>query len=245
MKKFLSIFCLVIGTAMMQCCSEKDIDMYREDPRIFIQIPGSGSVALRDSVIFSFPAKPDVGPQDTLWFKAAIMGNTVNYDRPFKLTVNTANTTAVEGVNYKIESRFIPANAYEVLVPVIVFREGLKDKSVRLEFDVQENENFKKGYERYQKAIFIWGDMFLKPDIWDTSNYRNAFGEFTQTRYAFILNACKITELPDPLNLVMLGHYNAVVRKALLDYNNSHSEPLKDENGVVNFYVYTGVGGVG
>lgn len=238
---YMSIALLILNTS----CSEKDIDAYADVPRIFIQIPGSGSFPIRDSLIYSFPANPEIGNQDTLWFNAAIMGPAADHDREFALKVNAAGTTAIEGVNYKIESVVIPANAFQVRIPVVVFRDGLKDKSVRLEFEVEENGNFKKGYERYQKAIFIWGDMFLKPDIWDSSNYKNAFGDFTQKRYEFILRSSGITELPDPSNLVMLAFYNAKVREALLKYEMEHGEPMMDEKGVVSFPIYTGIGGVG
>lgn len=246
MNRHIYAICLSMALLILNIsCSEKDIDAYADDPRIFIQIPGSGSFPIRDSLIYSFPAKPAIGNQDTLWFTAAIMGPAANHDREFALKVNATGTTAVEGINYKIESKVIPANAFQVRIPVILFREGLKDKSVRLELEVMENENFKKGYERYQKAVFIWGDMFLKPDVWDKSNYLSAFGTFTQTRYEFVLRSCNITELPDPANLVMLAFYNSVVRKALLDYNAEHGTPMSDENGLVSFPIYTGVGGVG
>jgi len=231
---------------LFSACSKKDIQIYENDPRLFFQIPGTGSVALRDSVIYSFPANPKVTTTDTLWFNACIMGNAAPVDRIVGIKVNTEKSTAIEGVNFKIVSKILPANAFKVRIPVVVYRTGLKDKSVRLQLEVQENNDFKIGYNRYNKAIFIWGDKFLKPDIWDTSNYRNAFGTFTETRYAFILKACNITELPDPMNLVQLGYYNAVVRKALNDYNNTPGNTqLTDEMGVVGFPVYTGIGGAG
>jgi hypothetical protein len=230
---------------LLGSCAKKDIAIYSNDPRLFFQIPGSGSVALRDSLIYSFPAKPNVGEQDTLWFKACIMGETAPYDREIGIKINTIST-AREGVNFKFERKVLPADSFSVRVPLVIYRKGLKDTSVRLEFEVAENKDFKVGYERYKKAIFIWGDKFLKPDIWDKSNYKSAFGEFTQTRYAFILKACNITELPDPMNLPMLGYYNAMVRKALLDYNSTPGNtPLTDELGAVGFPIYTGIGGAG
>lgn len=233
-------------STILSACSEKDIPGYKNDPRLFFQIPGEGSVALRDSVIYSFPAHPNVGNSDTLIFQACIMGEPSKSDREIGIKVNTEKSTAIEGVNFKFQSKIMPANMFKVDIPVVIYKTGLKDKSVRLELEVAENDHFKKGYERYKKVIFIWGDKFLKPDIWDSSNYRNAFGEFTETRYAFILNACNITELPDPMNLQLLGYYNALVRKALLEYNTKPGNtPLTDENGVVGFWVWTGVGGQG
>ncbi len=234
---------LVFG---LSACSEKEIAGYESDPRLFLQIPGSGSIPLRDSIIYSFPAKPDIGNEDTLWFKACIMGEAVSFPREVGLKIVTDSSTAKENVNFKFQNTSIPADSFSVRVPIIIYRQGLKDTSVRLQIEVAENQHFKVGYQRYKRVVFIWGDKFLKPDIWDISNYRSAFGVFSQTKYEFILRSCGITELPDPMLLAMLGYYNSMVRKALLDYNNTPGNtPLTDEFGPVTFPVYTGVGGVG
>lgn len=237
---------LLFFMVAFSACGEKDIPIYENDARLFFQIPGTGSTALRDSVTYSFPAHPNVGDHDTLWFNANIMGNAAPIDREIGIGINAAGTTAIEGQHFKFESKILPANAFSVRIPILIYRAGLKDKSVRLEIEVAENQHFKAGYERYRKAVFIWGDKFIKPDIWDKSNYRNAFGEFTETRYAFILKACNITELPDPMDLVLMGYYNAIVREALLEYNTTPgNEALKDELGSVGFPVFTGIGGNG
>jgi len=237
---------LLFTVFLLTSCVEKDIMLYENDPRIFFQIPGSGSVALRDSLVFSFPSKPNIGASDTLWFKACVMGVASPTSREIGIKVNTEKSTAIEGVNYKIVSKVMPANAYSVMIPVVVYRAGLLNKSVRLELQVVENSNFKIGYERYNKAIFIWGDKYIKPDIWDVSNYMNCFGTFTETRYAFILKTCGITELPDPMNLVILGYYNSLVREALYNYNSvPGTVPLSDELGAIAFPIWSGQGGVG
>lgn len=247
MKKIRNSF-FIIGSllTMLAACKKNDIQGFTSEPRMFFQIPGSGSIPLRDSLIYSFPAKPNIGNEDTLWFKACIVGEVAKINRPVGIKINASGTTAKENVNFRFNNPMIPADSFSVRVPIIISRQGLKDTSVRLEIEVAENEYFKVGYERYKKAVFIWGDKFLKPDIWDNSNYKNAFGTFTATRYAFILNACGITELPDPMNLALLGYYNAIVRKALLDYNSiPGNTPLTDELGAVAFPFYTGIGGQG
>jgi hypothetical protein len=247
MKTIVKIYLMIFSLSIvLSACSEKDIPGYKNDPRLFFQIPGTGSVALRDSVIYSFPAHPNVGDTDTLIFQACIMGEASSSPREIGIKVNTQKSTAVEGTNFKFQTKVMPANAYKVNIPVVIYKTGLKNKSVRLELEVADNQNFKIGYERYKKVIFIWGDKFLKPDIWDSSNYRNAFDAFTETRYAFILKACNITELPDPMNLQLLGYYNALVRQALYEYNTKPGNtPLTDELGTVGFSVWTGVGGQG
>jgi hypothetical protein len=247
MKTILKVNILFLSFGLLLSgCSKKDISAYKNDPRLFFQIPGSGSTPLRDSLIYSFPAKPNIGNSDTLWFNACVMGAAAHDDREIGIKINTDSSTAIEGKNFKFSSKVMPADSFKVRIPIVIFREGLKGTSVRLQIEVVENKNFKVGYERYKKAIFIWGDKFLKPDTWDKSNYFSAFGPFTETRYAFILKVCGITELPDPMNLAMLGYYNALVRKALFDYNNTPGNtPLSDELGPVDFPIYSGIGGQG
>lgn len=249
MKAIVKACSLVLSLGFLFSACTKDIQGYENDPRMFFQIPGTGSVALRDSMIYSFPAHPKVGESDTVWFNACIMGNASSHDREIGIKINTEKSTAIEGVNFKFQTKVLPANAFKVRIPIIINRAGLKDKSVRLQLEVAENKDFKTGYNRYSTAVFIWGDKFLKPDNWTNANatildYEDVFGKFSETRFAFILNACQIVELPDPTNIVLLAYYNAVVREALIRYNTANPK-LTDENGDITFPIYTGPTGNG
>lgn len=236
----------MLVAALLNSCGKNDVEVYGDTAFVVFEMPAYGlNNTPRDSMVFSFPAKGDQCLYDTLWFKMRIIGKATPYDRAINLKVNQAQTTAQEGVNYKLSPVVMPAGQYSTDVPLVVFREGLKDKTVRLQLEIEPNEYFGVGFSNRVTGIFLWGDMFIKPDNWDTTNYKACFGEFTETRYAFILKSCGILELPDPLDLVTLGYYNAKVREALYEYNRTHDTPLEDELGVVAFGVWTGVGGVG
>lgn len=241
------LIAVVAFVLILFSCQKEDVKIYGDEAYLFFDMPTYGlSNTPRDSIVFSFPAKGDECQVDTLWFKARIIGTPVSYEREIAFAVNKEKTTARENENYKILTSVIPANGFSADIPLVVFREGLKDKSVRLELTIQPNEYFGAGFERYSKAIFLWGDMYIKPDNWETSNYKNCFGTFTETRYAFILKTCHLLELPDPQDLVTLGFYNAKVREALYEYNNTPGNvPLEDELGVVQFPVWSGSGGLG
>ena len=245
MNRFACIFAILLLT-VFAACSEKDVEKFGTDSYVVFEMPtyGYGNTE-RDSIVLSFPALGEGCNEDTLWFKARVTGLAVPYDRPVSIGVNDTATTAKEGDNYLLPSVSIPANAYTVDIPLVVYREGLQDTSVRLELTIEANEYFGVGFESASKAIFVWGDKYIKPDNWETSNYVRCFGQFTETRYAFILEACGILELPEPTDLVTLGFYNAKVREALYEYNQTHLTPLEDENGVVEFPIWTGVGGLG
>ena len=246
MNSHLKYIVLVVASLFtLYSCEEKDVEVYGNDPYLVFEMPGYGlQNTPRDSMVFSFPVKGDECKEDTLWFKARIIGKSVPYDRAIDFVVNEETSTAKDE-NYKLTPVVMPANSYSVDVPLVVYRAGLKDKSVRLELMIKPNEYFGVGFEKTSKAIFLWGDMYIKPDNWDSSNYKNCFGVFTETRYAFILEACGIVALPDPQDLTTLGFYNAKVREALYQYNKTHDKPLEDELGIVEFQVWTGVGGIG
>src|SRR2546428_453530 len=207
---------VIVSILLLNACTQEDIASYKQDARIYFRIPGEfDSKASRDSLMYSFPFNPTVTDHDTIWFEACIMGNAASTEREFALNIDTAGTTAKENIDFKLVKTVVPAGAYKARIPIVIYKtEAIKTKPVRLQLSVTENQNFKVGYNRYQKAVFIWGDKFLKPDNWDNSNYSMAFGTFSQKRMQFILESCKITKLPDPNNLELMGYYNQVVRYA-------------------------------
>lgn len=227
-------------------CEKKGIELYGDEAYLVFEMPTWGLANTpMDSMVCSFPALGDECTEYVMNFKMRIIGKAVDYDRQVKLKVNAEESTAQEGVNFRLDPIVIPAGQYSVNVPLTIYRSGLKDKQVRLQLEVEPNEHFGVGFTETSKGIFLWGDKYIKPAIWDTSNYKNCFGEFTETRYAFILASCGVLELPDPQDLVTLGFYNAKVREALYEYNSTHDTPLEDELGVVTFKTWTGVGGLG
>lgn len=241
MKKTLNNIVLLIILFSALACSEKDIMIYENDPRISLEIPGTGDLLFKDSLVYSFPTRMDNREEDTLWFNASVIGLAATYDREVSITANPEGTTAKENTHYKISPVILPADSFTVKVPVVIFRtEDIKTQSVRLELDVRPNKDFKIGYGDRTKVILVWGDFFLKPDIWDQSNYLPCFGQYTSTRYKFILSATRLYELPDPSAYSTLGVLNLIVREALYRYNQEHSEPLKDELGEVSFPVWGG-----
>lgn len=239
----------IVSMLLLNACKEKDIDTYEQDSRIYFRIPGEFNANLSsDSLVYSFPFHPTVTDRDTIWFEACIMGNAVPKDREFALRIDPQGTTAKENIDFKIVSKVVPAGAFKAKVPIVIYKTAaLKNSSVRLQLSVVGNDDFKVGYNRYAKAVFVWGDKFIKPANWDSSNYAAAFGSFSQVRVQFILDACNITQLPDPSNFALMGYYNQVVRDAVNEYNRgkTSAQQLKDENGTIIFIPVFGTPGLG
>ncbi|WP_140939005.1 DUF4843 domain-containing protein [Sphingobacterium lumbrici] len=239
----------IAGIMLLNACKEKDIDTYQQESRIYFRIPGEFNPSLSsDSLIYSFPFNPTVTDHDTIWFEACIMGNAEPRDREFDFRIDTEGTTAQENIDFKIVNTVVPAGAFKAKVPIVIYKTAeLKNSSVRLQLSVVENQNFKAGYNNYTQAVFVWGDKFMKPANWDSSNYSSAFGSFSQVRVQFILDACNITKLPDPSNFTLMGYYNQVVRNALNEYNRGKvfADQLKDENNTPVFFSVFGAPGLG
>ncbi|MGM9701624.1 MAG: DUF4843 domain-containing protein [Prevotella sp.] len=238
---FAVVFALTLGS-----CEKNGLELYGDEAYLVFEMPtwGLQNTPL-DSMVCSFPALGDECTEHVMNFKMRIIGKAVDYNRAIKLRVNAEKSTAQEGVNFKLDPIVMPAGQYTVDVPLTIYRAGLKDKQVRLQLEVDPNEHFGVGFEKTSVGIFLWGDKYIKPSNWDTSNYKNCFGEFTETRYAFILQSCGILELPDPQDIFTLGFYNSKVREALYEYNKTHDTPLEDELGPVSFWAWSGGGGVG
>lgn len=251
MNKYLKyIVVMAVAIFSTASCKEKDVEVFGNDAYLMFEMPTYGRLNTpRDSVTLSFPALADDCVETTVGIKVRVIGKSAPYDRPINVQVDEAASTAKAGENYQLESCVLPADCYSVDLPLRLYRKDLKDKKVRLVLNIASNENFDVGFQETNQAVIWWGDMFIQPDNWETSNYVDCFGEFSATRYEFILKACGIVELPDPQYLDMLGFYNVKVRKALYEYNKQMEaegkDPLVDELGIVEFPVWTGTGGMG
>ncbi|MCL2560833.1 MAG: DUF4843 domain-containing protein [Rikenellaceae bacterium] len=242
MKTIIRILALAAVLPLLCACQDKDIMIFEEgESRVYFEMPGQDNIGVRDSLTFSFPL---VATQDhNLMVRIRLLGTALPVARTISIAPVADKTTATTA-NYSLPATVeMPAGVYHVDVPVTVRRAGLLDKSVRLELEIVENQYFKVGFERGRTAVLVWADFYLKPDNWDTTNYRNAFGEFSRAKFGFILEVCGIQELPSPTDIRLLGYYNALVREALFEYNQAN-EPMRDENGaLLTFPVWSGGGG--
>ncbi len=222
-------------------CSEKDIMIYEDEtPAVYFEMLAADGVSLRDSLVFSFPITDE--PTHRLDLRVRLLGFAADRDRTINVGVHAGETTAVAGTHYDLpESVTLPAGAYETTIPVTLRREGLKDKEVRLVVALQPNADFALGFTRGHEAILRWGDKYIKPDNWDSTVYKNCFGDFTEKKYGIILSVCGIEELPLPSDISTLGYYNRKVREYL-----SENPQYEDDGTPISIPVYNGgSGGLG
>ena len=99
------------------------------------------------------------------------LGKVRDYDRPVRVVVDAENTTAVEGVHYRVDLNnvVVPAGAAEVEIPVTFLRDkSLRETEFRLMLKVEANENFMVPFTRqkntniyYSAGDTIMADRFL------------------------------------------------------------------------------------
>jgi hypothetical protein len=215
-------------------CTKENRSTYVEDPRVYF----SKFITNADSVVYSFGIKPVTRVDDTVYLTVRIMGSAVKFDRVMNIKVSDTSK-AKAGYHYKIGSMIMPADSFQVRVPVYLYRKpGLKDSIVTIDFIMGESKDFKPGYgdipstnyklDRLHYKIALT-DQLLKPGNWD-SQYLSVFGAYSRVKFQFMINA---TGKTDWTSTPYPGDKNFLVQQvkyALYQYELVNG-PLIDENG--------------
>lgn len=109
-----------------------------------------------DSITFSFASSKSDVTQLKRQISVRVMGNPVNYDRPFVFKVDETKSTAKRGINFDFndEDCVIPANTVLKNIPVIIYRTpDLASLTLRVEFKLEPNEHFTTELERYKNTV--------------------------------------------------------------------------------------------
>ena len=136
---FKYIMLVVASVFALSSCEEKDVEVYGNEAYLVFEMPGYGLYNTpRDSMVFSFPAKGDECVEDTLWFKARIIGKSVPYDREIKFVVNEETTTAKKDLRKRVEPFFCGeiclSSRITGILPIIRIVSGSLPRPVMLSF---------------------------------------------------------------------------------------------------------------
>lgn len=164
MKSLRYLFYILTGICFFTACSEESFTTFNgELSGIYIQRNVSSSTnndgyylgtTYADSVNYSFASAGDI-TQATIPLTIKIMGNIVDYDRPFVLKVDESKTTAIRGTHFDYDesSCVMPANAAQTTVPVTLFRHSdLTTGYYRVEFYLEANDYFTPELEQYKNT---------------------------------------------------------------------------------------------
>lgn len=170
-----------------------------------------------DSTLVEWGLVPEQITDSTVYTRLRTMGKVCDYDRKVRVVVDQENTTAVEGVHYRVDfsNLVIPAGTSEVNVPVTLLRDkSLLTQQLKLMLKVEDNENFRVPFE-YQKNtniyyasgdtimanryLFVFNDFYAEPVIWSFFSYAwpdgiNPCGTWSKKKQKLISELCNLTE---------------------------------------------------
>ena len=187
MKRYIIPLFSLLGIALLGACSEEDFTSFDgQKSGIFMRRTVSTDIngtplAYSDSMSVTFASYSDDTEKLRAYVPVYVMGEVKNYDRKFKLTVNKERSTAVEGVDYELSDTacYIPAGQASRNVFYYIKKTArLDNESVRIVFELQDNENFTAELEKYKNK----------------ANWAESGNELCGTRYKIIFN--NIWEMP-------------------------------------------------
>lgn len=223
------IYSVLLALALTACKEDQSL-IYTQDARIYFR---EGV-----TVEYSFTAEPANVTTDTLFIPLRIMGSAADRDRAFHIIIDDSST-AKRGYHFQFGPLVIPANSYELSLPVYLYRRpGLKDSVVNAYLTIGESADFKPGYTDKANSINPYNklhyrislhDQLLKPSSWDT-RWATYFGTYSKTKHQFINQvygsaSWPSVNFPQDINFVV-----QTMKLALYNYEQANG-PLIDENG--------------
>lgn len=227
MKKYINYtFWLLAFAAAFAGCAKNEELLFNQTDLVYVEY--------QDSSDYTFATSPAAVLTDSIIVSYRIIGKVSASDREIKL-VPTAATTAKAGYHYKVGKAVVKANEFGAKVPIYVYRKpGLKDSSLVVALQIEENENFKPGFPTRLRYKFTLTDILKKPTIWE-STWSPYFGSYSEVKFKFLIAVTGKTNWnsgPLPQDSRFLSQK---ARNALLEYNQQYGA-LIDENGQEVFF---------
>ena len=234
---------LILGIATLFASCEKGIDNYENDPRIYFFERQNDLVSTRiTSKSFSFLTSPSTVRRDTFLIKVKIMGLPGDNERVVRGEAVADGSTAVAGQHYEFIDGTIKAGAITGYLPVVLLRSAdIKTQTVKLNLRIAETKDFKPGVTEDNFFSLTWNDSLIKPSNWDTALFF-FFGTYSETKFRFVIDVTGLAEFnlqasarvplkPGELSNAAMLDMKLHLKELLLQYNNTHTTPMTDENG--------------
>lgn len=236
MKSKIVLFTLMAFPFLWSCDKEEIPLFASNDAGIYFQrvtssVYGGTTEYYGDSTDFSFAGAFAYYTSQMLYAPVLTMGKVVDYDRPFKVIVDTEESTAIEGKDFEIalDSLVIKAGTSNAKVPVRIIRtEALLEKTLKIVLRLQENEHFKCYLETYKNTnlhtakgeqisgvryVFTFSEMYTRPNFW--KNYAIPyFGDWTPKKYQLVNQVCGLT----PRDWQYANYYGYKMQSARLPF---------------------------
>lgn len=181
---------IILATLCVWSCQEDELEFYHGVDNIYFyrrNVP-SAEVWL-DTTIFSF-AFADT-PDTLIQLSVRGQGEMTAYDRTFRVTVEGG--TAQTGINFEpLQNEYVlKANSLYSSVPIRIYKEGLKDKSVSVVIRLLPNENFVQNMpftvEKYDtiditRHVLVFTNQIKQPTAWNEA----FLGYFSEAKFRLV-----------------------------------------------------------
>lgn len=186
---------LALALFFFSSCKKSELLKYQGGNNIYLTYAnGPKSFAIYSSQQISVPyGKNLTATEYDVVFDVLALGNTEDRKRPFQLVVNTKNTTAIEGIHFKlppVDSFYIGASKVIQKITVKILRPALlRDTIAFLELNLVANNEFQTRLQAsntgtLQSSVttvrIVMEDKLPKPKIWDGSV--NVLGQWSREK---------------------------------------------------------------
>lgn len=224
----------ILGTtALLLALFSCENDPYRWEGSAYARIVGPENWTLQtDSMEFTFARYATEVTEYVVNAEIKLIGVAADYDREVVLKVAEEQTTA-ESAMYSFNTTVV-VPAGEVVAPcdITLNRSAkLQDSTYRLKIVVTDEGEITSGVDEWNQLTIIFSDQLVKPTNWDEF-LAPFFGEYSETKYRFIISTTGITEFTygqeGGMTWGEMYNYSVTLANALEEYNATHNEPLKD-----------------
>lgn len=246
-----------LGTAATLTSCEKELPVYDlADDALNFKVNMDSETGKPVEKLYSFVYVSDTLMQDTIWVTLNTQGFVKDTDRTFRLRqVNVDSlVNAVPDVHYTsfdspemLKYCVVPAGNHTVSVPIIVHRHPSLDESdVRLNIEVQPNENFGQGVQEKRVFPIVISNLLTMPSNWE-SYY---FGTYGPVKHRFMITQTGLRWDEDFITELRAGDYGYIKYLTMILYQRLQAvnaerkaqglDVLKEANGKAVAFDYGG-----
>ena len=237
---------------LLASCSKEEVDTY-DTSRTALNIwVGTQAGAVYESVSYNYSYAYEEG---SVTFYAQLSGMPADHDRTFQLEA-FGGDSAIMANTIRTEDYILPAGEVSGVYQVHFNTQLLNDPNMfsqrdgTIHFRLKENNEFAIGTENHQTFTMILKNYLAKPDNWDNANFpriplSNYFGTYSRVKYQFMIEVLGLIDFEINYNTqtaydeernvvssVYAVHLQQLMQRALIEYNETHDEPLTDEYGL-------------
>ena len=174
----------------LSACEKDDIDTYHADN--YIQF----AKYLKDSSIVTFayyPGKTDIEVPVIVEMSSFA---SVEDEKEYIILVDTALSTAVEGVHFDLPRKmFFNKNAIvDTMYVTFHLQNDMEQKAYRLVLRVAGNENFRVGQWERSINVFWIHNQLSRPAWWDSSVEKNYLGKYSVEKYQLLIREAEVSD---------------------------------------------------